>query len=168
MEQKNALFFRQVVLSGDFVPHLAHGAVVSRPLRPQRSHGNTSNLAARGSLSFQLMLRRGGESLASEFVRSAITVEVLTAKGLPPSGPALEPGIRYVGGTGAVIVDSDSCCWQTSSLRLSARCLLNGTETAVRGVSAEWVHKYVLSVHRPCSCSSRGVLLVGCRGKSST
>lgn len=86
--------FRQVVLSGDFVPHLEHGAVVSRPLRPQRSHGSTSNLAARGSLSFQLMLRRGGESLASEFERSAITVEVLEAKGLPPSGPALAPGMR--------------------------------------------------------------------------
>lgn len=94
-------FFGQVVLSGDFVPHLEHGAVVSRPLRPQRSQGSTSNLAARGSLSFQLMLRRGGESLASEFVRSAITVEVLAAKGLPPPGSALESGTRWsVGGTG--------------------------------------------------------------------
>eukprot|EP00752_Nemacystus_decipiens_P007665 g6853.t1 len=49
----------------------------------QRSHGSTSNLAARGSLSFQLWLRRGGESLASEFIHSAVTVEVLAAKGLP-------------------------------------------------------------------------------------
>ncbi|CAM9193761.1 unnamed protein product [Scytosiphon promiscuus] len=76
----------QVVLSGDFVPHLAHGKVVSRPLRPQRSHGSTSNLAARGSLIFQLWLRRGGESLASEFTHSAVTVEVLAAKGLPVLG----------------------------------------------------------------------------------
>jgi len=77
-----------VVLSGDFVPNLEHGAIVCRPLRPQRSHGYISNLAARGSLSFQLWLRRGGESLASEFVHSAVTVEVLAAKGLPlVSGP---------------------------------------------------------------------------------
>lgn len=73
---------RQVLLSGDFVPHLAHGKVVSRPLRLQRSHGSTSNLAARGSLSFQLWLRRGGESLASEYTQSAVTVEVLEANGL--------------------------------------------------------------------------------------
>lgn len=73
----------QVMLSGDFVPHLAHGEMVSRPLRPPRSRGSGNNLAARGSLRFQLCLRRGGESLASEFVDSAVTVETLTAKGLP-------------------------------------------------------------------------------------
>lgn len=73
----------QVMLSGDFVPHLAHGEVVSRPLRPPRSRGSGNNLAARGSLRFQLWLRRGGESLASEFVDSAVTVETLAVKGLP-------------------------------------------------------------------------------------
>ncbi|CAM9640751.1 unnamed protein product, partial [Ectocarpus sp. 12 AP-2014] len=83
-EKEHGDHLGQVVLSGDFVPHLAHGAVVCRPLRPQRSHWSTSNPAARGSLSFQLWLRRGGESLASEFVHSALTVEVLAAKGLPP------------------------------------------------------------------------------------
>lgn len=72
----------QVTLSGDFVPHLVHGEQVSRPLRPPRWRGRQGNFLARGSLHLQLWLRRGGESLASEFLDAAVTVETISAKGL--------------------------------------------------------------------------------------
>ena len=73
----------QVRLSGDFVPHIVHGAVISHPLRPPREQGKILNSAARGSLSVQLWLRRGGENLASEFVNTTVMVETLAVKGLP-------------------------------------------------------------------------------------
>lgn len=72
----------QVKLSGDFVPHVVHGAVFSRPLRPPRARGGITNLPARGSLRLRLWLRRGGESLASQFLNSSVIVETLAVKGL--------------------------------------------------------------------------------------
>ncbi|CAM9268105.1 unnamed protein product, partial [Discosporangium mesarthrocarpum] len=72
----------QVLLSGDFVPHIVHGAIVPYPLRPGRGGMARGNLEARGSLFLQLMVRRGGEGLASEALEGVVALEVLAAKGI--------------------------------------------------------------------------------------
>ncbi|CAM9704686.1 unnamed protein product, partial [Choristocarpus tenellus] len=74
------------MLSGDFVPHIIHGTDISYPLRPSLGGKNTGNIDIRGSLILQLMIRRGGESLASEALKDVVVVEVLRAKNVPGNG----------------------------------------------------------------------------------